>query len=351
MKMLSRKIASPKGEIVLYEIVNGRGSRVVLSSLGAGIISISVPDRAGVTADVLLGYGDPLDYIGDGPCAGKILGRYANRIAGGKFELDGEVYHLPVNLPPNTLHGGADGFQNRNWTSRADGDDCVIFELVSADGDAGFPGELHVKVTYRWSEDDELSIAMEATTDKSTVLNMSNHAYFNLGGQSSGTGLNQMLWLGCSRWLPTDETLVPTGEMLPVKDTPMDFTVPKTVGRDIKADFKALEYGKGYDNCWVVDGYEPGKMQTVARMYDPVSGRMVVVESDQPAVQMYSGNWLDGAPKGSGEYEYHDYDAVAIECQDMPDAPNHKEFPSTVLRPGERYSRHIVFKFTVGDGL
>lgn len=345
MKMYSRKIDSPKGEIVLYELINARGSRVVLSSLGAGIISITVPDKNGEMADVLLGYENPLDYIGDGPCAGKILGRYANRIADGRFELGGETYHLPINLPPNSLHGGADGFQNRNWTSRAEGDDVVVFELVSADGDAGYPGELHVKVTYHWSDMDELSIRMEATTDKTTVLNLSNHAYFNLAGQSSGSGLGQVLWLGCSRWLPTDETLVPTGEMVTVAETPMDFTVPKAVGRDIKENFAALNYGKGYDNCWVVDGYEPGKIQTVAKLCDPTSGRMLIVDSDQPAVQMYSGNWLDGSPKGAGEYEYHDYDAVALECQDMPDAPNHSEFPSTVLKPGERYDRKIIFKF------
>lgn len=345
MKIAQRTAASPKGDITLYELTNAAGARVVLSSLGAGIVSIDVPDSTGRLDNVLLGYENPADYIYDGPCAGKIPGRYANRIALGRFTLDGKQYELPVNNGPNSLHGGPEGFQNQIWQSEISGADSVIFTHTSPDGDMGYPGKLTVRATYTWHDDCRLTLVMEAVADKNTIVNLTNHAYFNLGGITSGTGLNQTLWMACSRYLPTDDTQIPTGETAPVTGTPMDFTKPKAVGRDIRQDFDALRIGKGYDSCWIVDDYKPGHGRMVARLSDEATGRILEISSDQPGVQLYTGNWLDGCPNGPGGYVYHDYDAVALECQDFPDAPNKPSFPSTVLRQGEAWQRTVEFKF------
>lgn len=346
MRILTRRIESPRGTITLFEITNDRGARVTLSSLGAGITSIRVPDSKGEPDDVLLGYENPVDYICDGPCAGKVPGRYANRIALGHFTLDGKTYTLPVNNGPNSLHGGPEGFQNQIWDARIEGDNSVEFTLVSRDGDSGYPGNVTAKAKYIWDNGCRLTLELEATTDADTVINLTSHPYFNLGGITSGCALGQILQMAASRYLPTDDTQIPTGELAPVAGTPMDFTTPKAVGRDIKDDFDALRIGKGYDSCWAVDDYSPGVIREVARLCDERTGRVLTISSDQPGVQLYTGNWLDGSPTGPGGYEYHDYDAVALECQDFPDAPNKPSFPSTVLRPGDRYLRHIIYAFS-----
>ncbi len=335
------------GEVTWITMTNRRGAAVTLSTLGAGIVSIIVPDKMGRMADVVIGYDNPASYMADGPCSGKVPGRYANRIARGHFTLDGVEYTLAINNGPNALHGGPTGFQNRIWDFELVGDDKVRFSRVSPDGEEGYPGTLNVAVTYCWDDNNELKLTLEATTDKATVVNLTNHAYFNLNGHNSGSVLNHELTLAANRYLPTDDTLIPSGEMAPVAGTPMDFTVARTIGRDIDKDFPALVYGKGYDNCWAIDDYKPGQMRHVAKLYAPLSGRILTVSTDQPAVQVYTGNWLDGSPKGKADYEYHDYDAVAIECQDMPDSPNKPDFPSTRLNPGDRYCRHIIFKFNV----
>ena len=345
MKLETKKFPSPKGEITWITITNNKGAQVVLSSLGAGIVAVRLPEADGKLTDVVLGYDDPEAYFGDGPCAGKTPGRYANRIANGHFSLDGKVYDLPVNNGPNHLHGGPDGYQNRIWNCSTEGDNRVVFTLDSADGDAGYPGNLHASVTYTFDDDNALAIGYEAQADAPTVVNFTNHAYFNLDGHDAGSCLGQTLKMNCSRWLPTDDTLIPTGEIAPVAGTPMDFTSPHTLGERIKDDFAALKYGKGYDNCWMVDDYD-GSMKVVAELEAVNSGRKLVVSTDQPAAQVYTGNWLDGCPTGKGGYTYKDYDAVAIECQGCPDAPNHENFPSQVLRPGETYRRNIVFKFS-----
>lgn len=350
--MVKRKIETEKArvageEIVLVTLVNASGATVRLSNLGAGITSIVVPDRNGAMADVVIGYDDPADYMADGPCAGKIPGRYANRIARGTFAIDGTVCKLAVNNGPNALHGGPTGFQNRLWETEIIGDDTVRFSRVSPDGEEGYPGTLRVSATYRWTDDCRLELTFEAETDRPTVVNLTNHTYFNLRSHDAGSVLDHVLRLTASRYLPTDSTLIPDGTMADVAGTPMDFTEPHPIGRDIRADFPALVYGKGYDNCWVVDDYRPGAVKTVAVLADPVSGRCLEIGTDQPAAQVYTGNWLDGSPRGKGGYEYHDYDAVAIECQDMPDAPNRPSFPSTQLYPGEKYCRHINFKFGI----
>lgn len=338
---------SPCGkEIYLYTIKNGSGAYVKLSSVGAGIVSVVVPDRNGRMDDVVLGYNDPLSYFNDGPCAGKVPGRYANRIALGHFTLDGKEYTLPVNNGPNHLHGGPEGFQNQVWESRIQGEG-VEFMYYSAEGEMGYPGALKAVVRYEWTEENELRLTLTAETDAPTVVNLTNHAYFNLNGEGSGSILDHELRLNASEYLPTDDTLIPVGESEPVAGTPMDFVTSKPLGRDIKADFPALEYGKGYDNCWVIDGAEPGQIQTAAELYSPESGRFLEVLTTQPGVQVYTGNWLSGCPVGKCGRSYNDYDGVAIECQHYPDSPNKPEYPSTVLRPGEVYEEAIIFAFGV----
>lgn len=346
MKIEKTSATSPAGEITLYTITNESGAKVTLSSLGAGIVAVEVPDRHGVLTDVAIGYTNPADYIADGPCAGKVPGRFANRIAKGHFTLDGKEYTLAINNGPNALHGGPTGFMNRIWASSADAaDGKVVFTYRSADGEEGYPGNLDVTATYTWSDDNTLTLNLRATTDAPTVVNLTNHAYWNLEGHDSGSIFDHELQLACSRWLPTDDTLIPTGEIAPVAGTPMDFTAPKKIGRDIKASFPALDYGKGYDNCWVADGYEKGKMRTVAVLSSEPSGRVLEVSTTQPAAQVYTGNWLAGSPANKAGRSYNDYDGVAIECQNFPDAPNKPQFPSPVLRPGETFDETIAFSF------
>ena len=336
--------AKDGAQILKYRMTNSAGAYVELGSIGAAILSIVVPDRDGKMADVVIGYEDPLSYIGDGPCCGKTPGRFANRIAKGRFTLDGKNYSLPINNGPNHLHGGPDGFMNKVWDSRIEGD-SVEFMYFSEDGESGYPGNLKSVVRYEWGDDNALKITYTAQTDAPTVVNLTNHAYFNLAGK--GKILDHELLLNASEYLPTDKDLIPLGESEPVAGTPMDFTNAKPLGRDIKADFPALNYGKGYDNCFLIDGYEPGQLQTAAELHDPESGRVLEVISTQPAVQVYTGNWLDGCPKGKGGIEYHEYDAVAIECQHLPDSPNQPDYPSTELRPGETYQEAIIYSFSV----
>lgn len=331
-------------EIYLYTIKNSKGAYVQLSSIGAGIVAVVVPDKDGNLADVVLGYDDPMSYFGDGPCAGKIPGRFANRIALGKFELDGKEYTLPVNNGPNHLHGGPEGFQNKVWESR-EHEGGVEFLYYSENDEQGYPGALKTVVRYEWTEECELRLTLMAETDAPTVLNLTNHAYFNLNGHDSGSALGHVLRMNCSEWLPTDQTQIPLGESEPVAGTPMDFVNGKPIGQDINADFEALKIGKGYDHCWVIDGAEPGQLQFCCELYAPESGRVLEMYTTQPGVQVYTGNWLTGSPVGKGGYDYKDYDAVAIECQNYPDAPNKPDFPTAVLRPGEVYEQAIIFAF------
>jgi len=344
MKLEKQVFNSPKGEITWVTLTNANGAQVVLSSLGAGIVAVRLPDADGKMTDVVIGYDNPEAYFADGPCSGKTPGRYANRIAAGHFTLDGTEYTLPVNNGPNHLHGGPDGFQNRIWNCETTPSDEVVFTLESAAGDAGYPGTLKATVTYKWDDNNALRIDYAAITDSPTVVNLTNHAYFNLDGHSSGSCLKHSLKLACSRWLPTDDTLIPTGEIADVKDTPMDFTVAHPIADHIHDDFAALKYGKGYDNCWLADKFD-GEVHEIAILEAAESGRRLTVRTNQPAVQVYTGNWLDGCPEGKGGYRYNDYDAVAIECQGCPDAPNHPDFPSQRLNPGDTYRRTIIFEF------
>lgn len=346
MSVTEKTVASRYGDIKLYTITNSKGASVTLSSLGAGIVAVNVPDKEGKIENVAIGYKEPADYMADGPCAGKTPGRYANRIAKGKFEIDGKEYSLAINNGPNALHGGPTGFQNQLWESEKAGDNKVVFTLHSADGHEGYPGNLDVQLVYTWTDDNELRLDYSAVTDAPTIVNLTNHAYFNLAGENSGTALNHELKLACSRWLPTDDTQIPTGEIAEVKDTPMDFTEFKRVGKDIHADFEALKIGKGYDHCFVIDNYIPGELTTAAWLRDPQSGRSLEVLTTQPGAQLYTGNWFGGeTPLNPEGRAYLDYEGIAIECQHFPDSPHHANFPTTRLNPGEEFRETIVYRF------
>ena len=343
---VTRKIWSRTADgkaVYRYTISNSSGASVVLTNIGAGIVSINVPDRDGKLGDVVLGYGKAENYFHDGPCFGKCPGRYANRIAAGRFTLDGKTYELPVNNGPNHLHGGPEGFQNRVWESRKKGG-AVEFRYTAEDGEMGYPGRLTVTAHYQWSDDNVLTLTFSARTDAPTVLNLTNHAYFNL--DCGGSVLRHSLRLNASEYLPTDATLIPTGESEPVAGTPMDFLNSKRLGRDIRKDFPALNYGKGYDACWLIDGYMSGQLQLAAVLKGARSGRILKVHTTQPGVQVYTGNWLSGCPKGKRGRIYHDYDGVAIECQHFPDSPNRPDFPPVVLRPRKTFHEAIVFAFS-----
>ncbi len=333
-------------EVYKYTIENASGASVELGSLGAAVVAVKVPDKDGNLADVALGYADAASYLADGPCAGKCPGRYANRIALGRFTLDGKEYTLPVNNGPNHLHGGPEGFQNQVWDSRINGF-AVEFMYFSEDGEMGYPGNLKVVARYEWSEENELRLTFTAHTDADTVVNLTNHSYFNLDGEGSGSVLDHVLRLNASEWLPTSDSLIPLGDSEPVAGTPMDFVMPKTIGQDFKADFPALVYGKGYDNCWVIDGHMKGQLSEAAELYSPKSGRVLKMYTTQPGIQVYTGNWLDGCPAGKNGHVYHDYDFVALECQHYPDCPNHPDYPSTVLKPGEEFEQAIIWAFSV----
>lgn len=343
MKTEIRTIDSLKGEITIYRLTNNNGASVELSSLGAGILSIIVPDKNGNMDDVALGYANQTDYIYDGPCAGKIAGRYANRIANGLLTINGKTYQLNKNCGPNSLHGGPEGFQNQIWDSKAE-QNKVVFTYTSHDGEEHFPGNLTSCVTYEWDDDNNLTITLNATTDADTVVNLTNHTYFNLKGEGNGDILDHTLQLNCNHYLATDDTLVPTGEYTPVKGTPMDFTSEKVIGSEINADFDALRIGKGYDHCWLVNDSDD-KIKKVAILKESTSGRELHISSTQPGAQVYTGNWLNDSPTGKNGHKYFDYCAVAIECQGLPDAPNKPQFPSQLLKPGEEYHQIIIFSF------
>ena len=343
MEITKRTAPSPAGEITIFTLVNASGASVELSTLGAGILAVNVPDSNGRSANVVLSYRDPASYLGDGPCLGKVPGRYANRIARGHLEIDGKTYQLNVNNGPNALHGGPTGFQNRIWNA-SETKDGIIFTYRSEDGEENYPGTLDATVRYRWSDDNTLSLEFSATTDAPTVVNLTNHTYWNLDGADSGSALDHTLLIRADRYIPTDDTLIPTGEKAHVSGTPMDFRTFKRVGEDIAADFPALKYGKGYDAGCLVTGWEERKMISGAVILRAArSGRRLVIDSDQPDAHVYTGNWLDGSPENREGRPYRDYEGIAIEMQGVPDAPNQPCFPTQTLRPGETYRRTIRF--------
>lgn len=335
---------TPDGtEVDQYTLTNSNGLKVQIITYGAMITSVEVPDRNGNFENVTL-YRDTLeDYLAGHPFFGCVVGRYANRIAKGKFTLDGTEYTLATNNGPNHLHGGVKGFDKYVWKAEpksGDGSVGVTFSHLSPDGDEGYPGELKATVTYSLTDNNELKMEYTATTDKPTVVNLTNHAYWNLAGAGSGDVLGHELMLCADRFLPVDDGLIPLGPPESVQDTPMDFTEPKTIGARID------QVEGGYDHCYVLNKKEGERMSLAARVVEPKSGRVMEVSTTQPAVQLYTGNFLDGAISGGG-VAYKKHDGFCLETQHFPDSPNHPEYPSTVLRPGQKYHELTVHKFSV----
>jgi aldose 1-epimerase len=312
---------------------------------GAKVVSIRTPDRSGKMADIVLGYNSLQDYLNDNKTHfGSVVGRYGNRIALGKFTLDGKTYHIPINNGPNALHGGTIGFDQHLWKAH-EVPNGVEFTLVSPDGDMGFPGTLtaHVKYTV---EGDALRIDYSATTDKDTVLNLTNHSYFNLNGDDKGNVLSQKIEIMAEKYTPIDAGLIPTGVLAPVAGTPLDFRKPEAIGTRIDDNFEQLKLAGGYDFNFVVDG-QPGTLRPAAIVTDPASGRKMTVETTQPGVQFYSGNFLDGTFTGRYGNKYQKHAGFCLETQHFPDAPNHPNFASTELRPGQTFHSTTTFIFGV----
>jgi aldose 1-epimerase len=333
--------------VTVYTLSNAHGVEVRTMNYGGIILSIRVPDRKGEFTDIVLGHEKLEGYIPNPPYIGAIVGRYANRIANGTFTLDGKTYTLPKNDGPNTLHGGTDKTFNKVvWDGAPLKDKTgVSFSYLSHDGDDGFPGNVKVKVTYTLTNDNELVIDYEATADKATPINLSQHSYFNLAGEGTGDILNHEVMLNADRFTPVDKNLIPTGELRPVKGTPMDFTTSTRVGSRIDDNYEQLVLGHGYDHNWVINRKGPG-LTLAARVYEPTSGRVLEVSTTQPGVQFYTGNFLDGTVIGKHGHVYKRRYGLCLETQHFPDSPNHPDFPSTILKPGETFHEKTVFKFS-----
>ncbi|PTB94653.1 galactose-1-epimerase [Marivirga lumbricoides] len=342
----------PSGEeVTQYIMTNNQGMEMSVITYGGIITSLTAPDKAGKYEDIVLGFDNLEGYLQDGvPYFGALIGRYGNRIAKGKFTLDSTEYELAINNIGNHLHGGLKGFDKVNWSAKeveyADG---VALELtyLSADGEEGYPGNLETKVTYQLGNDNTFLIDYMATTDKKTVVNLTQHSYFNLSAMKEDV-LNHQLMVNADHFLPVDSTLIPTGELRPVEGTPFNFTEMKKVGADINQENQQLTYGLGYDHCWVLNE-GAGKMDLAAKAYEPNSGRTLEVYTSEPAIQVYTGNFLDGTLTGKGGTVYNKRSGLCLETQHFPDSPNQPEFPSTELNPGEKYESQTKFVFGIRE--
>ncbi len=333
----------------IYTLTNDHGMRARIMTRGGTIVSLEVPDREGKLGDVVLGFNTLEEYIKDSPHFGCVCGRYANRIGGASFTLDGTTYKLVANKGDNQLHGGKVGFDKYVWPAEpVERDDAVGVRMthVSPDGDQGYPGTLSCTMTYWLTNENELRIDYEATTDKPTVLNLTNHSYFNLAGEGNGTVLDHVLRIDADHFTPTDAEQIPTGEIRSVKGTPMDFTTPTPIGARVEQDDEQLRLGNGYDHNWVLNS-GGGELALAAEVTEPTTGRVMRVLTTEPGVQLYIGNYLNGRLTGKSGKTYVRRGALCLETQHFPDSPNHDNFPSTVLRPGETFTSTTVFAFGV----
>jgi aldose 1-epimerase len=337
-------------EVDIYTLTNSLGMEVTVLTYGGILQSIKVPDRRGRFENVTLGFDNLEDYVErNDPYFGAIIGRYGNRIGGASFTLDGVTYELPANNGPNTLHGGLVGFDKRVWTvtdTFADGDSVGLdLSYTSPDGEEGFPGTVDTTVTYTLTNENEIVMQYVATTDAPTVVNLTNHAYWNLAGEGSGSINGHELMLNASHYTPVDATLIPTGAIDPVAGTPFDFTEPTEIGLRIRDDNEQLHFGLGYDHNWVLDREGDG-LELAAKLSDRASGRTLSIHTTEPGIQFYSGNFLDGTLIGTSGRTYRQGDGLALETQHYPDSPNKPNFPSTVLRPGEVYDTTTIYAFS-----
>jgi len=333
--------------VEIYTLTNARGSEATIITYGGALVSLKVPDKKGEFGDVVLGFDSIADYEKHSAFFGPLIGRYGNRIARGKFTLDGKEYLLATNNGENHLHGGIKGFDKVIWTARSSTDkNGANLELsyLSADGEEGYPGNLNIQVVYTLTEDNKLRIVYSATTDKSTVVNLTHHSYFNLAG--GGEVLDHRLLLNADRYTPTDKRSIPTGVVSGVAGTPFDFTNETAIGARIGQDNEQLKFGRGYDHNWVLTRKGNG-IELAARVYEPISGRVMEVLTTEPGIQFYSGNFLDGSLPGKGGKQYPYRSGFCLETQHFPDSPNHLNFPTTVLRPGQKYSQTTIYAFSV----
>ncbi|WP_421870347.1 aldose epimerase family protein [Marinoscillum sp.] len=337
----------PSGaEVTQYTMTNTNGMEAKVISYGGIITSLTMPDREGQMEDIVLGYDNLQGYLDASPYFGAIIGRYGNRIAKGKFTIDDVDYQLPINNIGNSLHGGITGFDKVNWTVKeVPSDKGVALKLTyqSVDMEEGYPGNLDVTVTYTLGDDNTLTFDYQSTTDKKTVVNLTQHSYFNLSAMKDDV-LSTELMINADAYLPVDSTLIPTGEIRPVAGTPFDFTTSKKIGEEIGADNQQLAFGGGYDHCWVLNE-DPKELSLAATAYDPSSGRAFDVYTSEPGIQFYSGNFLDGTITGKSNNVYKHRSGFCLETQHFPDSPNQESFPTTILSPGETYQTTTLMKF------
>ena len=345
----------PDGTAVsLFTLTNTNKVVVKITNYGGIVTAVVVPDKEGHFEDVVLGFNTLAGYLTESyrkesPFFGGIIGRFGNRIAGGKFSLDGTSYTLPTNNGPNHLHGGNKRFDTVVWQAEEVHDEEGIglrLRYVSADGEEGYPGTLQVQVTYMLRNTNELQITYEAETDKATIVNLTNHAYFNLSGNVKKGILDHQLMLNADEFIPVDASMIPTGVLQPVKETPFDFRDSETIGPKMRSEDEQLRRGKGFDHCFVLKG-KPGEMKLAASLFEPDSRRFLEVFTREPGVQFYTGNHLTGALQGKEGATYFPHSGLCLETQHFPDAPNQPKFPSAVLRPGERYQTETIYKFSV----
>ena len=346
-KVKKETFGSYKGkEVSLYTLINKEGNILKLTDFGARITWIEVPDKAGKKDNVTFGFDTFDGMIKGDPYFGAIVGRYANRVAKGKFTLDGTEYTLALNNVPNSLHGGPGGWHSVVWNSEIVENaefPSVKFTYKSPDMEEGYPGNMDIEVIYTWNDNNEIAMEYKCTTDKKTVLNITNHAYFNLHGAGNGDILDHQLTINASKFTPVDSTLIPTGELRPVEGTPFDFTTAHTIGERITQPYDQLTLGKGYDHNYVLNNIN----DVAATVYDPTTGRVLEVITDQPGVQFYSGNFLDGTLIGHGGKPFKFRSGLCLETQHYPDSPNQASFPTTVLNPGETFKSKTIYRFSV----
>jgi aldose 1-epimerase len=333
-----------------YRLTNANGMEVEFITYGGTVTAIRTPDRNGKLANVVLGFAKLEDYEAKNPYFGSIVGRYANRIANARFDLEGVTYQLVANNGPNALHGGEVGFDKRVWTAKETASPdglAVVLSYRSLDGEEGYPGNLDVQVTYTLTDADEFRIDYQATTDKPTVVNLTSHSYFNLAGEGSGSIEGHELMLNASAYTPVDATLIPTGTLDKVAGTPFDFTQPTLLGARLRDGHEQLVRGQGYDHNFVLDKPAPGAMSLAARVHEPTSGRMMEIYTTEPGIQLYTGNFLDGTLLGPAGKTYRQGDGFCLETQHFPDSPNKPSFPSTLLKPGETFRSTTMHRFSV----
>jgi aldose 1-epimerase len=334
----------PDGRAVdLYTLTNAKGMEARIMNFGGIVVSLKAPDKSGTPVDVVLGFDSLEPYLKNPAFFGALIGRYGNRIAHGEFKLDGVTYHVPKNDGANSLHGGTEGFNKKLWTAK-EAPNGLELTYLSKDGEEGYPGNLTAKVTYSLTDDNGLRIDYSATTDKNTVLNLTNHSYFNLSGQGEGDILAHEIEIEAERFTPVDSGLIPTGVLQPVEGTPFDFRKPFAIGARIDDANEQLKLGKGYDHNFVLNR-KGGSLELAARVHDPKTGRVMEVSTDQPGIQFYTGNFLDGTLHGKGGKVYPRRCALCLETQHFPDSPNHPDFQSTELKPGQEYKTSTVYRF------